>query len=96
MLIGYALLQALLLIRMGRWIAEQPFGASHWAFTFGATALAGAAIRISNADPGSAMTVLAPALFVLANVLVLGIAAGTLWLLFTGRLLPSPPPPARA
>ena len=96
MLIGYALLQALLLIRMSRWIAEQPFGASYWAFTFGATALAGATIRVSIAEPGGAIAILAPVLFVLANVLVLGIAAGTLWLLFTGRLLPkAQPAPSR-
>ncbi|BDU21152.1 dicarboxylate transporter/tellurite-resistance protein TehA [Dyella sp. GSA-30] len=94
MLIGYALLQALLLIRMSRWIAEQPFGASYWAFTFGATALAGATIRVSIGDPHGAMAMLAPVLFVLANVLVLGIAAGTIGLLITGRLFPPAQTPA--
>jgi len=99
MLIGYALLQALLLIRMSRWIAEQPFGASYWAFTFGATALAGAVIRVSSTDVHGAMAMLAPVLFVLANLLVLGIAAGTVWLLIKGRLLPPlqvPAPPMRS
>lgn len=94
MFIGYALLQALLLIRMSRWIAEQPFGASYWAFTFGATALAGATIRLSSSDPHGAMAILAPVLFVLANLLVLGIAAGTIWLLLTKRLLPPAQAPA--
>ncbi|MDC8012772.1 dicarboxylate transporter/tellurite-resistance protein TehA [Tahibacter soli] len=96
MLIGYALLQALLLVRMSRWIAQQPFGAGYWAFTFGATALAGAAIRLSIAQPDGPMAILAPILFVLANVLVAGIAGATLRLLFAGRLLPAAPSaPAR-
>lgn len=96
MLIGYALLQALLLIRMSRWIAEQPFGPSYWAFTFGATALAGATIRLSTENQGDALAFLAPVLFVLANLVVLGIAAGTIRLLLQGRLLPSAPPPTAA
>jgi tellurite resistance protein len=92
MLIGYALLQALLLIRMGGWIAEQPFAASYWAFTFGATALAGAAIRIGRDAPDGPIALLAPALFVLANMLVAGVAAGTLWLAARHRLIPAQPP----
>jgi tellurite resistance protein len=94
MLIGYALLQALLLVRMGRWIAEQPFAPSYWAFTFGATALAGATIRLSTDSQGGALAVLAPVLFGLANLIVIGIAAGTIWLLLVGKLLP--PAPAQA
>lgn len=86
MLMGYALLQALLLVRMVRWIREQPFGPAYWAFTFGATALAGAAMRLSIAAPNSPFSALATALFVFANVLVLGIAAGTIRLLYLRRL----------
>jgi len=89
MLIGYALLQALLLIRMQRWIREQPFAFSYWAFTFGATALAGATIRLSIDSPDGIFSALAPVLFVGANVLVPGIAAGTLRLLLGGQLLPA-------
>lgn len=88
MLVGYALLQALLLTRMVRWIAEQPFAASYWAFTFGATALASAAIRLSVEDQDGVFSLLAPVLFILANVVVLGIAAGTIRLLATGKLFP--------
>ena len=96
MLLGYAVLQALLLIRMSRWIAEQPFAPSYWAFTFGATAVAGATLRISTASESGAVALLAPVLFVLANVVVLGIALGTVRLLFLGRLLPPAPVPATA
>lgn len=92
MLIGYALLQALLLIRMARWIAEQPFAASYWAFTFGATVLAGATIRVGTQAPDGLIAALAPAVFLLANLLVLGIALGTLWLILQRRLLLVLPP----
>ncbi len=88
LLIGYGLLQAALLLRMSRWIAEQPFGPSYWAFTFGATALAGAMVRLTPGDPGGAIATLAPIVFAIANVVVLGIAVGTLLQLFSGRLLP--------
>jgi tellurite resistance protein len=69
------------LIRMSRWIAVQPFSASYWAFTFGATALAGATIRLAHGDREGAMTTLAPVLFIAANVLVLAIAAASIRLI---------------
>jgi len=94
MLIGYALLQALLQLRMLPWIMEQPFGASYWAFTFGATALAGAATRVAMDAPTGIFTWLAPLLFVASNVVVLTIAAGTVVHLFKGKLLPKPAPAA--
>jgi tellurite resistance protein len=96
MLVGYALLQALLLIRMVRWLREAPFAASYWAYTFGGTALAGVTIRLSPGNPGLAFAVLAPVLFVLANILVLVIAAATLMSMAQGKLLPPAPPIAPA
>jgi len=91
-LIGYALLQALLLLRMMRWIGEAPFSAAYWAFTFGGVALATAVAKIAVVAPGGAMGDLAPVLFFAANLLVAVVALGTVRLLFTGRLLPSAPP----
>lgn len=87
-LLGYALLQALLLLRLAPWIVEQPFAASYWAFSFGATALAGAAVRLSRVEGSAAVATIAPVLFVGANLLVAGVAVGTLYLLARGRLLP--------
>lgn len=92
MLIGYALIQALLLLRMSGWIAEQPFSAAYWAFTFGATALAGAVIRLAKSSPDSLFGYLAPVLFVGANLLVLTIFVRTLRLLLMGKLIPAPAP----
>ncbi|WP_165186057.1 dicarboxylate transporter/tellurite-resistance protein TehA [Caulobacter soli] len=71
-LVGYGVLQALILVRLARWIGEQPLGPGYWAFTFGATALATATIRLAR-SPGEQG--LAVACFVAANVVVLGVAA---------------------
>lgn len=86
-MLGYALLQALILIRLGHWIGEQPFSPAYWAFTFGATSLAGAALKLSSHE-SDAISFLAPALFVLANLVVAAITLGTLRLLVAGRLTP--------
>ncbi len=88
-MIGYALLQAVLLLRLWRWITEQPFGAAYWAFTFGATALAGAAIKLTAHGDAGAVAMLAPVLFFGANLLVIAIAVGTIALLVRRRLLPA-------
>lgn len=95
-LIGYGLLQAMLLIRLSRWIAQQPFGPGYWAFTFGATALAGAMVHLAPLDRGGAISILAPVVFVLANIVVGSIAVGTLAMIARGQLVPpavEPTPP---
>jgi tellurite resistance protein len=94
-MIGYGILQALMLLRLLPWIRQQPFAASYWAFTFGATALATAPLRlIAHGDPG-AISMLAPVLFVGANAVVGLVALGTLRLLAQGRLLPPTAAPAK-
>ncbi|WP_158884162.1 dicarboxylate transporter/tellurite-resistance protein TehA [Rhodanobacter sp. L36] len=87
-LIGYALLQALVLLRLMPWIGKQPFAASYWAFSFGVTAIAIAPLRmIERGDIGPVAT-LAPWLFLFANVVIAVLSIGTLYLLIMGRLLP--------
>jgi tellurite resistance protein len=80
-LIGYALLQALILIRMLPWIMEQPFAPSYWAFTLGATALGTVPLRLIEAGETRAVATLAPYLFTAANLTVSLIALGSLRLL---------------
>jgi tellurite resistance protein len=87
-MLGYGLLQALLLLRMARWIAEQPFGPSYWAFTFGTTALAAALVRLTPSDGAGAIAALSPVAFLAANVVVLGVGLGTVVLMVRGDLLP--------
>jgi tellurite resistance protein len=87
-LVGYGLLQALLLLRLLPWIMEQPFAVSYWAFTFGATALAIAPARMAGHGDTGAIAMLAPWLFAGANIVVVLIFLGTLRLIIQGRLLP--------
>lgn len=69
-LLGYGVLQALILIRLLSWIMKQPFAPSYWAFTFGATALASTALKlVARGDTGPAAAT-APVLFVAANLVV--------------------------
>jgi tellurite resistance protein len=86
-LVGYGLLQALLLLRLLPWIMEQPFAVSYWGFSFGVTALAIAPIRMVGQGDTGAIALLAPYLFVGANLAIAVIALGTLRLIAQRRLL---------
>ncbi|WP_340117862.1 dicarboxylate transporter/tellurite-resistance protein TehA [Pelagibius sp. 7325] len=89
-LIGYGLLQSLFLLRLLPWIFRQPFAASYWAFTFGATSLAAAPLRMVARGAEGPLAALAPILLAAATALVAAIALGSLWLLLRGRLFPRP------
>jgi tellurite resistance protein len=84
-LLGYGLLQAPVLVRVAPRLHAQPFAASYWAFTFGASALALAPIRM--VQRGAELDRLAIVLFVAANLVVGSVALGTLHLAVRGRLL---------
>jgi tellurite resistance protein len=90
MLLGYGVFQALLLLRLLPWIVRQPFAPSYWAFTFGLSAIATSFLRFSERGTTGPISVAAPYVFIVVNLGIGGIAAGTLWLLFRGRLLPAP------
>ncbi len=86
-LIGYGILQAVLLLRLLPWIRQQPFTPSYWGFTFGATALASAPMLLVERGDTGAIAVLAPCLFAAANVVVVLVAGATLRLMLKGKLL---------
>lgn len=86
-MIGYGLLQALLLLRLLPWIRQQPFAPSYWGFTFGATALASATMQLVEHGDTGAIAWLAPYLFAAANIVVLLVAGATLRLAVRGKLL---------
>jgi tellurite resistance protein len=88
-MLGYATLQALLLVRLLPWILKQPFSASYWSVTFGITAIATAAIRMVERGGTGAVSALAPALFILANVIVFGITVATAVLISKRELIPN-------
>jgi tellurite resistance protein len=85
-LIGYGLLQALVLLRLLPWIRKQPFSMAYWSFTFGAAALAWAPLRLVQLGDQGAIAELAPVVFFASNLVVTAIAAASLWLIVRGRL----------
>jgi tellurite resistance protein len=98
-MLGYAILQALILLRLlpSVW-RSAGFGAGFWAYSFGATALASAAISYTARGGTGALSALAPVLLTFATLTVLGLTIGTLIRLGQRRLLPAriepvPPPP---
>lgn len=91
-MLGYGLLQALVLLRLLPWIRAQPFSAGYWGFTFGVTALAAAPLRLIERGDTGPIAALAPYLFLGANVIVLVMIVATLRLLLQGKLLPAPVP----
>jgi tellurite resistance protein len=92
-MLGYGLLQALLLLRLLPWIRQQPFAPSYWAFTFGATALAAVPLLMIEHGATGAVALIAPYTFVAVNIVVALIALPTVRLLLQGRLLPKAAPP---
>lgn len=95
-LLGYGLLQALILARLLPWIMVQPFATSYWAFTFGLTAMAFDAMKLVERGVGGMALPLAYATFAIANIAVATVAIGTLRLLVLGRVLPPPSSPITA
>lgn len=87
-LMGYGLLQTLILLRLLPWIYRPTLAPGYWAFTFGVTALVLASLRLVELGDAGALAKLAPYLFVAANGLVAVIAAGTVIAAFRGTLIP--------
>lgn len=89
MLLGYAIVQALMVLRLMPWI-RQPFTLSYWAFTFGATAISTGTMRFAERGDDPVFTTLAPVLFAMSNVVIVGLSiASVLWAL---RAKPAPAP----
>jgi tellurite resistance protein len=88
MLFGYALLQALVMLRLVPWLRQQPFSPAAWAYTFGVSALPLAALRFVERGQTGLIGFLAVPLFIGANLVIGWIALRTLRLACTGKLLP--------
>lgn len=81
MLLGYALVQSLIVLRLLPWI-RQPFTPSYWAFTFGATAIATGTMRFAERGGDPVFATLAPVLFGASNIVVVGLSiASVRWAL---------------
>ncbi|MGN7872371.1 dicarboxylate transporter/tellurite-resistance protein TehA [Roseateles sp. 22389] len=81
MLLGYAIVQALMVLRLMPWI-RQPFTLSYWGFTFGATAISTGTMRFAERGYDPVFTTLAPVLFTMSNLVIAGLSiASVLWVL---------------
>jgi tellurite resistance protein len=99
LLFGYAIVEALILLRLLPWIAEQGFPMGFWAFSFGVAALGADAVRFVDRGAAGAWTWIAPLVFGLANLILLLLVFNSIRLLLAGRALPPPlvqPVPAPA
>lgn len=92
-LLGYGLLQYLILAGLGGWLRQAPFSPAYWAFSFGITAAPLSALMLVANGAGPVVEAIALVLFILANIAIVALAVGTLGLIVQGRLLP--PQPAR-
>jgi tellurite resistance protein len=88
-LLGYGLLQALIIARMLPWIMVQPFAVSYWAFTFGLTSMAFDAMKFVERGMDGLAPPLAYTTFAVANISIAIVAIGTVWLFIRGRILPA-------
>jgi tellurite resistance protein len=93
-LLGYALLQAAVMARLVPWLRQQPFGAPTWAFSFAIAALPLGAMRMVDRGAGETVAMLAPVLFVLANLLIGLFFVMSVLRLAQGRYVPPLQPPA--
>ncbi len=82
MLLGYGLLQALLLVRLAPWIGKQGWSMAYWAVSFGVTGLALGAQRWLAHGHGGPAQALAPILFGVANGVVGLLLVGSVWGVF--------------
>lgn len=85
MLWGYGLFQLLLGLRLWRWLGEQPFAPSYWAYTFGIASTTVIALKLALMEVPVALT-LAPIIFAGANLFIGTLTLRTVYLLLRGRL----------
>jgi tellurite resistance protein len=89
-LVGYAILQGLILLRMIPWLRAAGLTTAWWAFSFGAAALPTAVIKlVAHGDTGL-IALLAPGLFIIGNFAIVVFMVVSIYLLIVGRLLPAP------
>jgi tellurite resistance protein len=91
MLWGYGLFQLMLGLRLWRWLGDQPFAPSYWAYTFGVASATVVGLKLAlNGIPVASVLVLP--VFVGANLFIGYLAIRTAALLVGGRLLPKDRP----
>jgi tellurite resistance protein len=88
-LIGYAILQALIVIRLFPWLRAAGLTPAWWSFSFAAAALPTAAMKMIAKGDDGAVAILAPYLFAAGNLMIAAIVVATIILVARGRLFPT-------
>lgn len=87
MLFGYGLLQLLFMLRLIPWYMAQPFNASFWSFSFGISALATTALRLSQGSNDGLFSAMAIPMFIFTNVIIGLLLVRTVIALIQGKLI---------
>ncbi|AEE46029.1 dicarboxylate transporter/tellurite-resistance protein TehA [Cellulomonas fimi] len=91
-LLGYGVLQLVLMLRLWRWVLAGGFTPGLWAFSFGLAAMCNTGLRLAHARPGTALGVVGVTTVAIGTALLLALVVATLGSLARGRLLPPPAP----
>lgn len=91
MLWGYGLFQLMLGLRLWRWLGDQPFAPSYWAYTFGVASATVVGLKLAL-DGIPVASVLVLPVFVGANLFIGYLAIRTAVLLVRARMLPEEGP----
>jgi tellurite resistance protein len=89
-LLGYGILQALVLLHLLSWIRQQGFTMSLCGFPLGASAIGALPLRMLEKGDAPLIASIAPYFFVAANAVVLLLTLATLRLAVLGRLVAQP------
>lgn len=87
MLFGYGLLQLLFMVRLIPWYMAQSFNATFWSFSFGISALATTALRLSQGSNDGLFSAIAIPMFIFTNVIIGLLLVRTVILLIQGKLI---------
>jgi tellurite resistance protein len=87
-LMGYALFVFVAITFALKWLKEQAFAPGYWAYTFGIATLSQGLSIFALKTPNFTVSIVAIIIFCIMNVVVLGVAIGSVKLLWKGNYFP--------
>ena len=87
-LMGYALFVFIALTFSLKWLQEQAFAPGYWAYTFGIATLSQGLSLFAFKTPNCTINLLAILIFLLMNIVVLGVTVGSAKLVLKGNYMP--------
>ncbi|KQO20529.1 hypothetical protein ASF10_15745 [Flavobacterium sp. Leaf82] len=87
-LMGYALFVFVAITFALKWLKEQAFAPGYWAYTFGIATLSQGLSIFALKTPNFTVSIVAIIIFCIMNIVVLGVAIGSVKLLWKGNYFP--------